>query len=78
MSKVIKGVPESLTLEQFTKIIESFGFDPKRIKEMRLDSTGVHVTVFEFREDGTRRLLEDGSGLAKSEVHIPLIKPEGA
>lgn len=78
MSKLIKGVPESLTREQFTEIIESFGFDPKHVKEMRLDSTGVHVTVFEFKEDGTRRLLEDGSGLAKSEVHIPIFNPEGA
>lgn len=78
MSKLIKGVPESLTRDQFTQIIESFGFDPTHLTEMRLDATGVHVTVFDFKEDGTKNLLKDGSGYAKNEVHIPLIDPEGA
>lgn len=78
MSKLIKGVPESLTRDQFTQIIESFGFDPFKITELRLDATGVHATVFDLKEDGTKHILKDGSGVATSEVHIPLIDPEGA
>lgn len=78
MSKVINGVPESLTREQFTQIIRSFGFEPTHLKELRLDATGVHAVVFDFREDGTRHLLKDGAGYAKNEVHIPLIDSEGA
>lgn len=78
MSKEIEGVPESLTRGQFTQIIESFGFDPFKMTELRLDATGVHATVFDFKEDGTRHLLKDGSGYAKNEVHIPLIDSEGA
>lgn len=78
MSKVINGVPESLTREQFTQIIRSFGFEPTHLTELTLDATGVHAVVFDFKEDGSRHLLKDGSGYAKSNVHIPLFDPEGA
>jgi len=73
MAKTIHGVPESLTREQFTALIRSFGFTPESISELRIDPTGVHVTAFEFNEDGTRFIGPDGSAYAKHTIHIPVI-----
>lgn len=72
MSKIIEGIPEFLTHEQYMALFEAVGVDPGSVQELRAAHDGVHAIVFERNERGELLLDRDRDGYYKHRVFIPV------
>ncbi|QDG65848.1 hypothetical protein NIBR502772_06120 [Pseudarthrobacter sp. NIBRBAC000502772] len=72
MSKVIEGVPESITRAAYIKLFESIGIDPRQTLEISLKADGVYATVFALNEESIRTIDNAGNGFNKHIIYIPV------
>jgi len=72
MSKVIPGVPESITREAYTSLIEATGIDPHAITELSFRADGIYATVFYINEYGAKEADKIGETFLKHNVYIPV------
>ena len=77
MSKIIPGVPESITREQYLSFFTAVGINPERTMSLKFERDGIHAVVFETAADGSRIITNDG--FAMHTIFIPVIDgtPEG-
>lgn len=52
MSKCIEGVPESISRADYVRLIESAGFDPESLLELRFGIDGIYAKVEARDKDG--------------------------
>jgi len=71
MSKVIPGVPESITRDAYIKLIEASGLDPVDIKELMFCADGIYATVFARDENGAR-VIDPIQGPMNNAIYIPV------
>ena len=69
--KTITGVPESLTREQYTALIESVGFDVKDLRRLEFRVDGVYAEVFERTDRGIRLDTQKDEAIV-NRVFIPV------
>lgn len=72
MAKTIEGVPDTISLEQLTEFTSKFGFEPKQLVNLNINHLGVTATVFEYNEDGSKKLNTGGNGYVKHVIRIPV------
>jgi len=78
VTKIIEGVPESLTREQYVGLIESVGVDPDTLIEMNFKPDGIYATV--AAEDGAGYAVPDDSAdefsIMTHKVYVPVTDGE--
>jgi hypothetical protein len=52
MTKIIEGVPETITRDDYTRLIESVGLDPQVLISLTFESEGIRARVVETDLDG--------------------------
>lgn len=52
MTQSITSVPESITRQRYIEVIESLGFDPYDLKDLRFGAHGIYATVAARDENG--------------------------
>lgn len=72
MSKVIEGVPESITRAAYVSLIAATGIDPNAITELSFKADGVVATVFYRNESGAKVADKIGDTFLKHHVYIPV------
>lgn len=74
MAKIIEGVPEFITREDYIDLIAASGLDPNNLQDLRFSSDGIHAVVFHRDEDGARRLDNSpgATGYLKHRIFIPV------
>ena len=72
MSKIIEGIPESFTREQYVALFDAVGVDPYNVESLEFRAEGVYVVVFECDDQGERILLKNGDGDAKHRIFVPV------
>ena len=72
MTKVIPGVPESITRAAYKSLIEATGIDPHMITELSFKADGISATVFYINEDGAKVADKLGETYLKHEIYIPV------
>ena len=85
MSKVIEGIPEFFTQEQYIGLFKAAGVeDPKQVVEFRMAYDGIHVVLFATDADGNRILdLQSKAGQGgrmthqKHRIFIPVRREVG-
>lgn len=72
MSKTIPGVPESITREAYTSLIEATGIDPCAITELSFRADGIYATVFYINALGAKEADKIGETFLKHNIYIPV------
>lgn len=72
MSKVIPGVPESITREAYISLIAATGIDPAAITELVFKADGIVATVFYINDGGAKVADKIGETFLKHTVYIPV------
>ena len=70
MSKVIEGVPESITRDAYISLFEAVGIAPNRTLELSFRANGIYATVFVLDDNGAKMI--DGDSIAKHSIYIPV------
>lgn len=69
--KTIAAVPESLTQDQYTSLIESVGFVAKDLRSLEFRTDGIYANVIERNERGFAVLDRDADEVV-TKVFIPV------
>lgn len=72
MAKTIEGVPEFIAREDYIKLIDSIGIDPRNLRELRFTRVGVYAIVFESTAQGGFVIDPDTEEPVKSRIFIPI------
>ena len=72
MSKVIEGVPESITRDAYISLIAATGIDPNAIHELSFKADGIVATVFHINASGGKVADKIGDTFLKHHVYIPV------
>lgn len=72
MSKVIEGVPESITRDAYIALIAATGIDPHAITELSFKADGIVATVFYTDGSGAKVADKVGETFLKHHVYIPV------
>lgn len=70
--KTIVSVPESLTKEQYTSLVESVGFAPSDVRRLEFRHDGVYAEVFDRDENGRIRMDRQADEVVVNRVWIPV------
>ena len=71
MSKVIPGIPESITRAAYIKLFEAVGIEPRDTKELMFCADGIYATVFARDESGAR-VIDPTMGPMNNAIYIPV------
>jgi len=72
MSKVIEGVPESISRDAYVALFASVGIDAKNTVELSFRPDGIYAMVFERSENGAM-VIDAVEGCAvKNAIYIPV------
>lgn len=69
------ALPERIEREDFLAAIRSLGIDPDTAHRVELTPDEVLVTVFKYKDDGSRVLNPAEDGYLKATVAIPVSSP---
>jgi hypothetical protein len=72
MSKVIPGVPESISRDDYIALFASVGIEAKNTTELSFRADGIYATVFERDESGSLVIDTAGDCVVKNTVYIPV------
>ncbi|TDE02833.1 hypothetical protein [Jiangella asiatica] len=76
MSKVIEGVPESISREDYLRLIASAGFDVNELRSLKFGYDGIYAEVIDRDNAGQPRYEGEAvageSGTVINTVYIPV------
>lgn len=70
MSKVIEGVPDYISRDDYLNLIASVGFDVECLRSLTFGHDGIHAEVLETNPDGSARI--EGDEIVVNKVYIPV------
>ena len=70
-NKIIEGVPESISRQQYLAMIEAVGFNVKKLRTLEFRADGVYATIKASGPDG-RDVLERNE-IAEHKVYVPVV-----
>lgn len=76
MSKVIEGVPESISRADYGRLIESVGLDPDQLRSLEFKPDGVYAEVVDVDAKGHVRF--QGDEVVVNKVFVPVLDEDGA
>jgi hypothetical protein len=73
MTKSIKGVPESITRQQYVDLINSLGIDPYLLYDLWFGRNTIVATVKALDENGKGYAGEERNEMAKHNIVIKVV-----
>lgn len=74
VSKKIPGVPESISRDDYIKLVASTGLDPKYIKSIQFNADFIAAVIFAVDASGNKIIGDDG--WEKHSIIIPVVDEE--
>ena len=74
MAKIIEGIPDFITREDYLNLFRAAGFTPEQVFELRFSPDGVHAVVAYHDENGHKVIDKQNpnGGWVKHRVFIPV------
>lgn len=74
MSKIIPGVPESITRAQYSALLEGLGFNFRQLQRLEFTMHGIRAEVIAVHPDG-REVIDIGANtIARHDIYIPVVE----